>query len=409
MNDNKMISLPASKSIMNRVLMINSFNLSKPIKINCSGICDDIWEMIDFKKALGYKIAKKGEVLSIIPPRQFPKIIKLHIENSATALRFIICRLAMMDEVESYLTVGKQLWTRPHQPLIKILKSIGARISRFERGFHIVGKYPAGGKFELDSSYSSQYVSALLLNAPLYNRDTFIALETIVSSGYVELTRQIMKDWGIETKRRNDGYYIPAGQSYLIPSEYQVENDVSSACYWWALGLIRSKTICVDGVSIYSKQPDIKFLDILVQMGADVQIKEDSISVGRKGELKAVTANMNRLPDQVPTLAVLALFAQGTTKISGIRHLRHKESDRINALCEELNKLGAEASYKNGVLSIKQLMEAPIAHTINSHGDHRIAMAFSLLTVRFSYIDVANKDVVKKSHPEFFENLENLQ
>lgn len=406
---NKLISLPASKSILNRVLLINSFNLQKAIKIFCNGFSEDIVEMMNFTEALGYKVMIIEGGIKVIPPERHPDRIRLHIDRSATALRFILCRLAMMDNVESYLTVGRQLWARPHQPLVDLLQSMGAKISIQESGYHIVGKRPLGGNISIDGSISSQFISALLLNAPQFKEDTFINTKKVVSSRYIDLTLQIMKNWGIEVADKPNQYHISAGQDYCMQNDYRVENDISSACYWWALGLIRDQTICVEGVNIDSKQPDINFLDILARMGAEIQVKKDGICVGKRDMLKAIDIDMATTPDQVPTLAVLALFAQGTTKISGIQHLRYKESDRISSLCTELKKLRADITYTNGALFINPLTKKPAKQILDSHGDHRIAMALSLLTMVFPHIKVGNGDVVKKSHPDFFQNLENLR
>jgi 3-phosphoshikimate 1-carboxyvinyltransferase len=218
-----------------------------------------------------------------------------------------------------------------------------------------------------------------------------------------------MKKFGIAYVRKDNSISLNnAARTYINPEEYQIEPDYSAACYFWALGALSSESIGVKVSSDNSSQGDFNFLKILKEMGAEINYEEGLISV-KKSTLKGVRCSMKEMPDQVPTLAVLALFADTPTEIYDIDYLKYKESDRISSLCIELSKLGVQIYYSDGALTVHPLVSAPQKATLHTFQDHRLVMAFSVLTSMFPQITITDKQCVAKSFPDFFTELDKLK
>jgi 3-phosphoshikimate 1-carboxyvinyltransferase len=250
---------------------------------------------------------------------------------------------------------------------------------------------------------SSQYLSALLMAAPLAGGETRIEVEgELISRPYVEITLNLMRRFGVEVKR--DGwksFAVPAAR-YASPGEIRVEGDASSASYFLAAGAIGGGPVRVEGVGRASIQGDVRFAEVLEKMGATVTMGEDWIEARSPGRLKAIDADLNAIPDAAMTAAIAALFAEGTSTIRNIGSWRVKETDRIAAMAAELRKLGAKV--EEGADFIRVAPPAKLqAATIDTYDDHRMAMAFSLAALGGVRVRINDPQCVGKTFPEYFD------
>jgi len=402
------IKFEGSKSIIQRVLIISTF-LKSPLRIINFSKCEDVQTLIFNLTKLGFSFQNGDEFLLISPPQEIRNSQELFIQNSGTALRLLLSRLVMMKDMKTSIDFSTQLKKRPIKSLIKILQNLGADINYQQFPIEINGKVLNGGKIEIHADVSSQFISSILLVAPYFDADIELILKgKIVSRPYIKLTQKVMKDFGVESEFKRNRIFVSANQQYKNPAEYHVESDFSSACYFWALGALSSSPIYTEGGSKEFSQPDFQFLKILSKMGAKIQRKTNFISV-RKGNLVGIEIDMKDIPDQVPTLAVLALFAESKTKIKNIHHLKYKESNRIFGLVKELQKIGCNIKYEKEVLIIHPLKKKPLKAKLHSYQDHRLVMAFYILKTKFPYLTISDEQVVKKSYPDFFEDIKGLK
>ena len=402
------ITLEGSKSILNRVLIIASY-LKNSIKIINPASCVDIATMADNLCKLGLKIDRSGDAWIVTPPRKLNTKGKLFINDSGTAYRFLTARVAAINKSQYKINISDQLKRRPIEPITQILNLMNASIQMEDDSLSIKGSLLNGGVLDLSADISSQFISSLLLIAPSYKNDLELFLEgDIVSRTYIDMTIKIMQDFGVIVDFDGSRIFIEAGQEYNDLREYLIEPDYSSACYFWALGALSRSVISTNTISKTSLQADYKFLSILEKMGAKIVIGEDKISVSR-GELIGISVDMINMPDQVPTLAILALFADSKTTIINIEHLKYKESSRIDALVAELSSIGVKISYNNGILTINPLSRIPGNETLDSYNDHRLVMAFHILKLIFPQINVTNASAIAKSYPNFLNDLKSIK
>jgi len=402
-NFNGVIELEGSKSILNRILLLSTF-LNKPFQVGSFSSALDIITLSENLQLLGFKITSEKERTVIIPPEVFNEGTKLYIRDSATALRFLLARLAFCPGLKCQIDVSPQLKKRPIQSLIDILKQQSIEFDSQVFPLKFKGGKFTGGRIEIPPSISSQYASALLLSAPALTSDLLLKLSPEqVSSSYIDLTLDILEKFSIQVERTGEELLVKAGQIPKAPALFEVEPDCSSATYFLALGALTEGCVKVS-FPADSRQPDFQFSNLLGKMGVQV-VFDKGYAFAEKAELKGVEVNMSRMPDQVPTLAVLALFADSATRITGIEHLQYKESNRLQALLQELPKLGAELNYVDGTLFIDPLRKPPAKCKLNTASDHRLVMAFSLLEMIYPQIEVTGKSAVEKSFPQFHSQL----
>jgi 3-phosphoshikimate 1-carboxyvinyltransferase len=403
----KVIELEGSKSILNRILVISTL-MDSPVRFSRTSTCADIKTMISNLERIEFQYQKCEKYFEISKSNQNKKNINLFIEDSGTAWRFLLARMAGWKNIKSTINVSDQLRNRPIKPLLAVLTKLGAEIDSDSFPMVVIGKQLAGGEVVIDADISSQFISALLLIAPLYKNDLVIKLSgKLVSSPYLKMTMKIMQDFGISTSWKNNEIRFPADQKYHYNGVYEIEPDYSSSCYFWAMGALSKEPIFTNKYNRTSLQPDYGFLRILREMGAEIEIKPDAISV-RKKQLNGIKINMKEMPDQVPTIAVLAIFADSLTMISGIEHLRYKESDRIAALIEEFEKLNVKIKYSSGILSIFPNTKLNTKILLNSHNDHRIAMALHILKFRYPEIQITETNCISKSYPNFAADVKSI-
>jgi len=226
-----------------------------------------------------------------------------------------------------------------------------------------------------------------------------------ISKSYMDMTLNCMQDWKVQVKEMTGSYFIPGHQSYR-QKQYSIEGDFSSAGYFFALAVLTKSTITIENLHPLSAQPDRKFLEILERMGNLVCRKENSICIQGK-QIVPIEVDMEECPDQIMTLAMLASFAKGITKISGVRSLRVKESDRILALTNELGKMGIKVENTCDTLAIYG--GVPRAAEIDTYNDHRIAMTFAVAGMYLPGMIIRHPEVVNKTFPNFWDLLTNLQ
>ncbi len=402
------IKLEGSKSIFNRVLIIASY-LKSPIKIINPSSCIDIETMTDNLCKLGLKFDKSPDTWIVTPPAKLRRKGKLFIRDSGTSYRFLTARAASIRRSQYIINISDQLKQRPIKPLLDILNKMGAAVEYNGDSLKIKGTLPIGGILDVPADISSQFISSLLLIAPSYKNDLELFLEgEIVSRSYIDMTIKVMQDFGVIVDFDGSRIFIQAGQEYNEIDEYTIEPDYSSACYFWALGALSKSVVSTNTLNKISLQPDYQFLTILEKIGAKIEIKMDKINVS-KGELKSISVNMRNIPDQVPTLAVLALFTDSKTIITGIEHLKYKESNRIEALISELSRIGVNISYYNGILMINPLDRIPGNEILATYNDHRLVMAFHILKLIFPQLSITNASAVAKSYPNFLNDLKSIK
>jgi 3-phosphoshikimate 1-carboxyvinyltransferase len=333
----------------------------------------------------------------------------IDFRNSGTSMR-LFGALAVLGEGPYMLTGTKRMCERPMQSLLDSLVQLGVPAHSLGRNgcppVVIVGGQCQGDRTTIDCSVSSQYLSALLLIAPCLPRGLTIDVsQGPVSKPYIDMTADIMAAFGVELQREDyTRFEVPGGQTYKA-GDYTVEPDGSNASYFWAAGAVTGARIKVNGVTTASSQGDVGLVKVLEQMGCRVEHETDGIAV-TGGALRAVTVDMGHMPDVVPTLAVVAAFAQGTTVIRNVAHLRAKECDRLDAVARELSKMGIETRALDNELHI--VGGTPGQAEIETYDDHRMAMSFAVAGLRIPGVKILNPDCVAKSFPNYWEVFDQL-
>jgi 3-phosphoshikimate 1-carboxyvinyltransferase len=264
----------------------------------------------------------------------------------------------------------------------------------------IQGGCLSGGAVEIDCSISSQFLSSLLLIAPCLNQGMDIrVVGKTVSKPYIDMTLDILRRFEIQVERNDYARFRVGGRQIFKPGHYTVEPDISNASYFWAIGAITGRRIAVEGIRGDSLQGDLGIVNFLAQMGCRVVRGAEHLSV-QGGRLRGIEADMGNMPDMVPTLAVVAAFAQGTTTIRNVAHLKAKECDRLAAVMTELGRMGVETRSDGNDLTI--VGGTPSGADIETYDDHRIAMSFAVAGLRAPGTRIHNERCVDKSFPGFW-------
>lgn len=334
----------------------------------------------------------------------------IHLGNSGTSMRLLTAVAALMPG-ETVLTGTERMCRRPVGDLLDGLSQIGVSARSINGDgcppVAVTGGRPKGGRVALDCGVSSQFLSALLLIAP----STADGVEIEVTRGpvsrpYIDLTVEVMDRLGVSILR--DGYTrfsVPGGRTYR-PGDYTVEPDASNASYFWAAAAVTGGTVTVAGLGPDSRQGDLKLVDLLAEMGCRVERDQTGIRVTGPDQLTAIRADMGDIPDMVPTLAVTAAFAEGSTVISNVAHLRAKESDRLAAMADGLTRMGIEA--RAGADSLIITGGRPHGARIETYDDHRIAMSFAVAGLATPGVVILDETCVAKSFPTFWEAFDGL-
>lgn len=403
---------PGSKSITNRALVCAALADGGSTLVGALD-SDDTRAMIDSLGKLGIEVRHDPleKTIRIEGCDGHPPVSQadLYVANSGTSMRFLTAMVCLGDGTFR-LDGLPRMRERPIDDLLDTLQQLGADVeSELKNGCPPVVVRASGlkgGRATIAGEVSSQYLSGVLLSAP-YARQAveLIPRGKFVSLPYIEMTLAVMSDFGIEVKKLYDGgFALHAGLRYR-GRLYDIEPDASAASYFFAAAAIAGGQITVEGLSKNSIQGDIAFCDCLQKMGCQVEYREHSISV-TGGKLHGIETNMNGISDTVQTLAAVALFAEGPTTITGVAHIRHKETDRLGALATELRKFGAEVEELNDGLRItpQELHSASIA----TYDDHRMAMSMSLVGLRVPGVEILDPDCTAKTYPQFFKDLKKV-
>ncbi len=332
-----------------------------------------------------------------------PSSREIFLGNSGTSMR-LLAAIAALGQGEYILDGSPRMRQRPIAELLTALQQLNISAeSLYGNGcppIRICGGLVEGGPVQIDCGVSSQYLSALLLMGPLTRRGLEIEIiKGPVSRPYVDLTLAVMQRFGIEVEPYGyEKFKVPGGQCYQA-GHYQVEPDCSQAGYFWAAAAITGGEIKVHGIKADSVQGDLGFVRVLEKMGCRLRFEDDGITV-IGGPLQALEIDMGDMPDLVPTLAAVAAFANGTTVMTNVAHLRAKESDRLAAVATELGKMGITANCGEDFIAVTG--GQPQGAVIETYDDHRIAMSFSLVGLKVPGVQIEDEDCVGKSFPDYW-------
>ncbi|HCB16082.1 MAG TPA: 3-phosphoshikimate 1-carboxyvinyltransferase [Alteromonas sp.] len=403
------VNVPGSKSLSNRALLLAALAKGETRLTNLLD-SDDIRHMLDALKLLGVeyslsddktecKVTGLGGAFSVDKP------LSLFLGNAGTAMRPLCAALAASN-VTVELTGEPRMEERPIGDLVDALLEAGADIEYLKNAGYpplkITGSQLKGGELSVDGSVSSQFLTALLMAAPLFSEDTTIAIKgELVSKPYIDITLDTMAKFGVSVENQDyQRFVIKAGQQYVAPKTFMVEGDASSASYFLAAGAIKGGTVKVTGIGKQSIQGDIRFADVLEAMGAKVEWFDDCIVI-HGAPLKGVDMDMNHIPDAAMTIATTALFAEGETCIRNIYNWRVKETDRLFAMATELRKLGVEVEEGHDYIQVTP--GAVLQHAaIDTYNDHRIAMCFSLVSLSDTPVTINDPGCTAKTFPDYF-------
>ena len=417
------VKAPPSKSYSHRAVILASL-ANGTSKLYDMLYSEDTLASIRVCEALGAKITRKDDCLEVIGTGG-----KLHnssqspidLANSGTTLRLMTSVSALSDN-EVTLTGDESLQTRPMGLLMDALWPLGVETESLndnDKAPILIKPGYVGGETNIMGNVSSQFISSIIISSPLSDKGaTLYVLPEFKSKPYVNMTLDIMRKFGVNVLK---GYYLKhescdkehqscridefkvRKQDY-VACDYTVEGDYSSASYLLALIAINGGQAKIKNLFFDSKQGDKYILDILQKMGATIIRGEDYVEIASEGNLKAIDVNLSNAPDLLITVAVLAAMAEGTTNITGVAHARVKETDRIDTTCRELEKLGCKLEEHEDGMSITGGVTSGV---VDSHGDHRLAMAFSLIGLKQD-IMITNGDVFDVSFPNFIESMAEL-
>ena len=398
----------------NRILLLAALAKGTTVVENLLD-SDDIRHMLGALKLLGVNVQLNedktvatvqgvgGEFLTPSEP--------LFLGNAGTAYRPLTAVLAAVKG--EYELIGEpRMEERPIGHLVDALQSLGGNVNYLKSKNYpplkICGGEIAGGQVEIDGSISSQFLTALLMAAPLFNGDTTISIKgTLVSKPYIDITLDVMARFGIQVSHDDyQTFYVKGAQQYQAVERIMVEGDASSASYFVAAAAIAGGEIEIKGVGAKSVQGDIGFAKVMEQVGAKIDWYDERLVV-RKGQLNGVDIDANAIPDAAMTLATVALFAKGPTAIRNIYNWRVKETDRLHAMATELRKVGADVVEGEDYIEItppEQFNDV----AIDTYDDHRIAMCFSMVAVGGKAITINDPKCTYKTFPTFFKVLESV-
>ena len=399
------LTVPGSKSYTHRILIASALSNGE-CRIRNPLLSEDTLLTMQALRQMGIRIDDSSSdqiIVSGCSGTFKPCADQIFLGNSGTSMR-LLTAVAALGQGTFTLTGTDRMAERPIQDLIDALEQLGVRI-RSKNGngcppVEIVGKKMRGGSVNINCRTSSQYLSALLLIAPYTEEGLEISVtEGPVSRPYVDMTVDVMDKFGVTIRREGYDRFKVAGKQAYRAGAYAVEPDGSQAGYFWAAAAVCGTEIKVKGVTEDSRQGDVNFAKLLESMGCKMISRPDGIAICG-GDLRAADVDMGDMPDMVPTLAVVAAFAEGTTIIRNVSHLKAKESDRLAAVVNELVKMGIDARCRADELIVTG--GNPRGAEIDTYGDHRIAMSFAVAGLATPQTFIRDENCVAKSFPDFW-------
>jgi 3-phosphoshikimate 1-carboxyvinyltransferase len=407
------VSAPPSKSYTHRVVIAASLAAGESL-IESPLLCDDTLHTINACRVLGTAIELESERLKISGTGGQIKIVpgkeRILAGNSGSTIR-LIAPMAALSQTRIVLDGDDRLRQRPMGGLLAALESLGAEAISLRNNacppIEIQGGKLKGGEVTTSGETSSQHISGLLLVAPYLENGLNIRVTGLRSRPYLDITLDVMRAFGVEAVNHNYKDFEIKGDQIYKAGSYRIEGDYSSAAYFLAAGAISGGPVTVKNLKNNSAQGDRYLLNILSAMGCYVEEPEEAVTVSRRDGLKGVTLDMGDYPDLVPTVAVIAAYAEGKTEMSNIGHLRFKESDRLADTTAELGKMGIKAKVSDNSLVVYG--GRPSGAELEAHNDHRLAMS---LTIAALFADggsvISGAESVSKSYPGFFSDLAKL-
>jgi 3-phosphoshikimate 1-carboxyvinyltransferase len=406
------VRVPGSKSLTNRALIVAALADGESTLTGALD-SDDTRVMVDSLQKLGIKV-EHDPIASVIKIQGCANKIPansadLYVANSGTSLRFLTAMVSTGSGTFR-LDGSPRMRERPVADLLQALNGLGAdATSDLGTGcppITVKASGLDGGFAFVKGDVSSQFLSGLLMALP-YSRDTTtVEVEgTLVSKPYVAMTMAVMEAFGVRINDRK-GRRFDVYPARYTGRTYAIEPDASAASYWFAAAALTGSTITIEGLGTDSIQGDLAFVDLLEHMGCAVVREKDATTV-TGGPLRGIDVDMNAISDTVMTLAVVALFASGITRIRNVAHIRHKETDRIAALSNELRKLGATVDEtSDGLFLFPPRKIGPAA--IRTYDDHRMAMSFALAGLKAPGVTILDPACVAKTYPGFWDDLARL-
>ncbi len=417
------VRVPGSKSITNRSLLLAMLAKGKS---TLRGVLfsDDSRHFLQCVQDLGFRTTVEEDSCIVTVEGLDGKIpcteASLNVGSAGTAARFLTATLGVSEGL-FHMDASEQMRKRPMAPLLSSLKELGCGIKCEGEDGHFPFTLTAHGfeqnHISIDIEHSSQFLSALLIASTLSAEDFTIQVEGTHGMAYIEMTQKMMEQFGVRVERpAADQFRICAGQQYTA-LDYQIEPDVSAACYFYAMAPLLGIPVCVEHVHFESLQGDVEFLHILEKMGCTAQETEKGVLLlPPTGQADAagtqtpafhgVTVDMSSCSDQAITLAAIAPFADSPTCICGIGHIRFQESDRIHAICTELSRMGIRCEETQDSITIYPGSPRPC--TVETYDDHRMAMGFALTGLRAEGIVIHDPGCCRKTFENYFEVLDQV-
>ena len=409
------VTLPGSKSLSNRALLLSAL-AEGTTRLKNLLRSDDTERMLAALRQLGTGIElsadwQSGEVLGNAGIFNTPDVPDFFLGNAGTAIRPLTAVLSLIPG--DFTIDGDQyMRERPIEHLVDALLTLGAQASYPTKvgcpPILLKGGLVNGGNVSIRGDISSQYLTALLMALPLAAKDSKITIQgEQVSKPYLDITLGMLKKFGVTASHENYQIFnIPGNQAYRSPGSFLIEGDASSASYFFGAAAIGRGPVRVHGLGKHSVQGDYQFLDIIELMGATVNRAESWTDV-TGGELQGVDVDLNHIPDAAMTIAAMALFAQGKTVIRNIYNWRVKETDRMHAMAEGLTRLGATVQTTADSITIDPPSEIRTA-TIDTYGDHRVAMSFSLAALGNAPVTINDPECTRKTFPDYFDVFQSI-
>lgn len=402
------VNAPPSKSYTHRALFISSMAMGES-HLRDPLYSADTMASLEACQSLGCHINVQDDsclVLGTGGELKTPEDV-LDLKNSGTTLRFITTMASLAPSC-SVLTGDESLRGRPMQDLLDSLHNLGVRAySTRNNGLPpiVVKNGFKGGKTSIKGNVSSQYLSSVLISAP-YAEDT-VEVQVVgdfISQPYVEMTLDIMDKFGVHVSRPKPRSFKVENQIYQ-GRDYTIEGDYSSASYLIAATAALEGNITLKNLFPDSRQGDKMILNVVQEMGAQVKLGQDQISIQGKGHLNGVDVNLENSPDLLPTVAALAAVAEGTSHIKGVKHARYKETDRVHTMAQELSKLGVKLTEEpDGIL----IQGGALGGIVESHGDHRLVMALTIVGLVTGGVRIKNAAVHQVSFPQFIQVMQEI-
>lgn len=405
------VILPGSKSLTNRALLISALAKGNTKLLNVLK-SDDTSRMIEALQTLKVKLKVNVSSVDVTGMggvfNEGLNSVELYLGNAGTAMRPLCAALAVSTGVFT-LTGEPRMMERPIGPLTEALRSLGINIEYLNNdGFppvRIRGAVPKFHEVTISGSTSSQFITALLMAAPVCGGLKIKIKGDLISKPYVDLTVKLIEKFGAVVSRNGYSEFTVEGTGYTSPGSYLIEGDATSATYFAAAAAIGGE-LELYGLPEDSVQGDIKFLDVLAQMGAKIKKTESSVII-KKSKLHGIDIDMNAMPDAAMTLVPLALYTDGPITIRNIASWRVKETDRIEAMVKEMSKLGVKVESGEDYISIDGSTRNDVTPTFDTYNDHRMAMCMSLIAFDRDIV-INDPECINKTFPTYFNNLKSV-